>query len=68
MSYALGLKTTSKHRELLQKYKDTVENQKATFPVKDIEWSGTVAEEESEYMPEEAPSETPESVEEQAAL
>jgi DNA sulfur modification protein DndB len=62
ISYALSLKTTSKHRELLQKYKDTVENQKATFPVKDIEWSGTVAEEESEYVPE-ATAETPEATE-----
>lgn len=52
ISYALGLKTTSKQRELLQKYKDAVESQKATFPVKDIVWSGTVTEESSEDAPE----------------
>lgn len=48
ISYALSLKTTTKHRELLQKYRNTVENQKATFPVKDISWTGTVANEDQD--------------------
>jgi DNA sulfur modification protein DndB len=52
ISYALGLKTLSKHQEILQKYRNTVENEKATFPVKRIEWIGSVEETNEEYTPE----------------
>lgn len=57
ISYALGLKINTKVRELKQKYRDTIGDQKATL-LPQINWSGTnlntlfeselVAEEESE--------------------
>ena len=42
--YSLGIKIPVKQRDLLQSYRNIVENQKATFPLQSISWIGSARE------------------------
>ena len=57
ISHALGIRISMKQRELLLSYRNAVENQKATFPVPSIAWSGSINEAEQDDPPGENQSE-----------